>query len=65
MDLGLECIQQTIGICNLSVGRNYFLGREPVKRVFGLPFLDKNKIRETSARVVHDFGLRDTVDVDD
>ena len=66
MDLGLECIQQTIGICdNLSVGRNYFLGREPVKRVFGLPFLDKKKIRETSAKVVHDFGLRDTVDVDD
>ncbi len=66
IDLGLECIQQTIGICdNLSVGRNYFLGREPVKRVLGLPFLDKKKIRETSAKVVHDFGLRDTVDVDD
>src|SRR5258705_11165338 len=66
MDLGLECIQQTIGICdNLSVGRNYFLGREPVKRVFGLPFLDKKKIRETSAKVVHDFGLRDTIDVDE
>ena len=33
IDLGLECIQQTIGICdNLSVGRNYFLGREPTKR---------------------------------
>src|SRR5260370_6315354 len=66
MDLGLECIQQTIGICdNLSVGRNYFLGREPIKRVFGLPFLDKKKIRETSAKVVHDFGVRATVDVDD
>jgi simple sugar transport system ATP-binding protein len=58
--------KKAIGICdNLSVGRNYFLGREPVKRVFGLPFLDKKKIRETSAKVVHDFGLRDTVDVDD
>jgi simple sugar transport system ATP-binding protein len=66
IDLGLECIQQTIGICdNLSVGRNYFLGREPIKRVFGLPFLDKRKIREASAKVVHDFGLRDSVDVDD
>jgi simple sugar transport system ATP-binding protein len=66
IDLGLECIQQTIGICdNLSVGRNYFLGREPTKRFFGVPFLDKKKIRETSAKVVHDFGLRDTVDVDD
>src|SRR5258708_37718671 len=31
----------------------------------GLPFLDKKKIREASAKVVHDFGLRDTVDVDD
>ena len=66
IDLGLECIQQTIGICdNLSVGRNYFLGREPIKRIFGLPFLDKKKIREASAKVVHDFGLRETVDVDD
>jgi len=66
IDLGLECIQQTIGICdNLSVGRNYFLGREPVKRILGIPFLDKKKIRETSAKVVHDFGLRDSVDVDD
>ena len=66
IDLGLECIQQTIGICdNLSVGRNYFLGREPIKRFFGVPFLDKKKIREASAKVIHDFGLRDTIDVDD
>jgi simple sugar transport system ATP-binding protein len=66
IDLGLECIQQSIGICdNLSVSRNYFLGREPVKRILGLPFLDKKKMRETSAKVVHDFGLRDTVDVED
>src|ERR1700756_4834797 len=66
IDLGLECIQQTIGICDkLSVGLNYFLGREQAKRVFCLPFLDKKKVRETSAKVVHDFGLRDTVDVDD
>lgn len=66
IDLGLECIQQTIGICdNLSVGRNYFLGREPVKRIFGLPFLDKKKIHAVSAKVVHDFGLRGSVDVDD
>jgi simple sugar transport system ATP-binding protein len=49
----------------LSVGRNYFLGREPIKRIFGLPFLDKKKVREASAKVVNDFGLRDTVDVDD
>jgi simple sugar transport system ATP-binding protein len=45
IDLGVECIQQTIGICdNLSVGRNYFLGREPIKRFLGVPFLDKKKV---------------------
>jgi simple sugar transport system ATP-binding protein len=66
IDLGLECIQQTIGICdNLSVGRNYFLGREPVKRIFGLPFLDKRKIHEASAKVVRDFALRESINVDD
>jgi simple sugar transport system ATP-binding protein len=41
------------------------LGREPTKRFFGVPFLDKKKIRDASSKVVHDFGLRDTVDVDD
>src|SRR5262245_63468024 len=30
IDLGIETIQQTVGLCdNLSVARNYFLGREP------------------------------------
>jgi simple sugar transport system ATP-binding protein len=66
IDLGLECIQQTIGLCdNLSVGRNYFLGREPTRRIFGLPLLDKRKMREASAKVIRDYGLRETVDVDD
>jgi len=64
--LGVESIQQTIGLCdNLSVARNYFLGRELVRRIFGIRFLDKKKMRDASAKVIHDFGLRDSIDVED
>lgn len=67
IDLGIETIQQTVGLCdNLSVARNYYLGREPVKWVFGIiPFLDFAKMRAASNKVVHNFGLRDSVNVDD
>ncbi len=67
IDLGIETIQQTVGLCyNLSVARNYYLGREPVKRLFGfLPILDFDKMRESSNRIIRSFGLRDSVNVDD
>jgi simple sugar transport system ATP-binding protein len=66
IDLGIETIQQSVGLCpNLSVARNYFLGREPVKRVLGIPFLDFGKMRDSSRKVIRSFGLRDHVDVDD
>jgi simple sugar transport system ATP-binding protein len=67
IDLGIETIQQTVGLCdNLSVARNYYLGREPVKRLLGvIPVLDFPKMRADSKKVVHSFGLRDSVDVDD
>ncbi len=67
IDLGIESIQQMVGLCeNLSVARNYYLGREPVRRLFGIiPVLDTRKMREASQRVVKTFGLRDSIDVDD
>src|SRR3990172_7575947 len=45
IDLGIETIQQTVGLCdNLSVARNYFLGREPMRRFLGvIPTLDFTK----------------------
>src|SRR5574341_1055522 len=65
IDLGIETIQQMVGLCdNLSVARNYYLGREPVRRLFGvLPVLDFPKMREASNKVIRNFGLRDTVNV--
>ena len=67
IDLGIETIQQTVGLCdNLSVARNYFLGREPVRRFMGiLPVLDFPKMRHASNQVIRNFGLSDNVNVDD
>src|SRR5262245_23848571 len=62
IDLGIETIQQTVGLCeNLSVARNYYLGREPTKRLLGvIPFLDFDKMRADSRKVIRNFGLRET-----
>jgi simple sugar transport system ATP-binding protein len=66
IDLGIETIQQAVGLCNnLSIARNFYLGREPVKRRFGLPFLDFEKMRKKSESVIREFGLRENVSPDD
>ena len=66
IDLGIETIQQTVGLCdNLSIARNFYLGREPVKRILGIPLLDFGTMRDMSAKVIRQFGLRDNVSVDD
>lgn len=66
IDQGIETIQQSVGLCdNLSIARNFYLGREPVKRILGIPFLDFAKMREKSARVIRQFGLRENVSADD
>jgi simple sugar transport system ATP-binding protein len=67
IDLGIETISQTVWLCdNLSVARNYYLGREPVKRLLGiLPVLDFATMRAASNKVIRNFGLREGVNVDD
>ncbi|SEO25396.1 monosaccharide ABC transporter ATP-binding protein, CUT2 family [Paracoccus alcaliphilus] len=66
IDNGIETIQQSVGLCdNLSIARNFYLGREPVKKVLGIPFLDFGKMRDMSTRVIREFGLRDNVSADD
>ncbi len=66
IDQGIETIQQSVGLCdNLSIARNFFLGREPVKKVLGIPFLDFGLMRDMSTKVIREFGLRDNVSVDD
>jgi simple sugar transport system ATP-binding protein len=45
--------------------RNYFLGREVVRRIFGVRLLDKRKMGDATRKVSGDFGLRDSIDVED
>ena len=66
IDQGIETIQQSVGLCdNLSIARNFYLGREPVRRVLGIPFLDFGLMRRMSSKVIREFGLRENVSVDD
>ena len=66
IEFGIETIQQAVGLCdNLSIARNFYLGREPVRRVLGVPFLDFGKMRQASTKVIRSFGLRSNVSADD
>lgn len=52
--LGIETVYQDLALADeLSVGANIFLGREPVRRWFGiLPAIDKRKIRSETAALL-------------
>ena len=49
-DNGIETIYQDLALAdNLSIGANIFLGREPMKKLFGfLPVLDRAKMAEAA-----------------
>jgi ABC-type sugar transport system ATPase subunit len=51
---GIETIYQDLALAdNLDVGANVFLAREPVRRIFGLPFVARRRMRveaETTLR---------------
>ena len=57
---GIETIYQDLALAdNLDVGANVFLGREPMTRWFGLPVIDRRRMREEAARTLDtlDIGL--------
>jgi simple sugar transport system ATP-binding protein len=59
-DRGIETIYQDLALAdNLDVGANVFLGREPMKRILGVPFIDRRTMREEAARALDtlDIGL--------
>jgi simple sugar transport system ATP-binding protein len=49
-DNGIETIYQDLALAdNLSIGANIFLGREPMKRLFGvLPVIDRQKMADVA-----------------
>jgi simple sugar transport system ATP-binding protein len=59
-DRGIETIYQDLALAdNLDVGANVFLGREPMTRWFGLPVIDRRRMRAEAARTLDtlDIGL--------
>jgi ABC-type sugar transport system ATPase subunit len=56
---GIETIYQDLALAdNLDVGANVFLGREPLKRVFGLPVLDRRRMRNEAAEALRVLDIR-------
>jgi simple sugar transport system ATP-binding protein len=52
-DSGIETIYQDLALAdNLDVGANVFLGREPVRRILGLPFVDRQRMRHEAAETL-------------
>jgi ABC-type sugar transport system ATPase subunit len=52
-DCGIETIYQDLALAdNLDVGANVFLGREPISRILGLPFVDRRKMRDEAEKTL-------------
>jgi len=57
--MGIETVYQGSPLVELlSISRNFFLGREPKKKIGLIPVLDKKKMREESERVVREIGIK-------
>src|SRR4030042_6200386 len=57
--LGIETVHQALSLVDLmSISRNFFLGREPTKKIGPIYFLDKKKMREECKKSIADLGIR-------
>lgn len=56
---GIETVYQDLSLCtNIDVVANFFMGREIVKRVFGVPILQEREMEEVVAAALTDAGTR-------
>jgi simple sugar transport system ATP-binding protein len=57
--LGIQTVYQDLALINdLSVFHNMFLGREPKKRVLGIPLLDNQRMRAQTRMYLDTLGIR-------
>jgi len=57
-DRGIETIYQDLALAdNLDVGTNLFLGREKVKHLLGLPYLDRKTMCSEAAKALEALGI--------
>lgn len=60
LDLGIGTVYQDLALVPLmSVARNFFMGREPVKKLFGfLPVMDHHHAAQTAGDKLREMGIR-------
>ena len=57
--LGIETVYQDLSVCmNVDVVANFFMGRELVRRVLGIPVLREAEMQEIAERVLREGGTR-------
>jgi D-xylose transport system ATP-binding protein len=56
---GIETVYQDLSLCtNVDVVANFFMGREIVKRYFGIPVLQERAMAEATAKAIADAGTK-------
>ncbi len=56
--MGIEAVYQDLALVNLmSISRNFFLGREMVKKVGPISFLDLNLMNDQCRKSLHEIGI--------
>src|SRR5690606_25648840 len=56
---GIETVYQDLSLCtNVDVVANFFMGRELVRRVLGVPILREKAMYEATARAIAEAGTR-------
>ena len=54
----VEMVYQDLSLCDtVDVAGNLFLGREPRRRILGLPFLDKPRMRADATAMLQSLGI--------
>jgi len=57
--LGIETVHQALSLVDImSISRNFFLGREPTKKIGFLHLLDRKKMNEECKKAVTNLGVR-------
>ncbi|MBV9288660.1 MAG: sugar ABC transporter ATP-binding protein [Hyphomicrobiales bacterium] len=55
----VEMVYQDLSLCDtVDVAGNLLLGREPLRRVLGVPLMDKRRMHDDAARMLDNLGIR-------
>ena len=56
---GIETVHQALSLVDImSISRNFFLGREPIKKIGPIHLLDRKKMNEECKKAVTRYGVR-------